>query len=109
MMKGSVKDDEVPELDWEPIWFWKPVNPDLKNPPNVVIIPPEEYDTLWRVPVEDMDIGKTYIPKGYTNLSFKVVNPNELGSSLPSRVAPTPQKALRQTRIGHFMQCKKLT
>lgn len=105
-MNGSVNGDGVPELDWEPIWFWKPVNPNLKNPPYVEIITPDDGDTLWRVPVESMTIGKTYTPKGYTHLSFKVVRPEELGSPHAHNV-PTPKKAFQQTRISRYMKCKK--
>ena len=92
-MNGFVNESEdVPELDWEPIWLGRAVNPDANNPPNVIIIPAEENDTLWRLPVESMKVGKVYVPKGHATLSFKVVNTIYLGSSKP------PRRQLRTNR-----------
>jgi hypothetical protein len=84
----------VPELDWEPIWFWKPVCE--MGPPVEALLPPDY--TLWRVPVEEMKPGKTYTPKGQGNISFKVVKPGTVG-----------KRFFRQTRIDHYMKCKRTT
>ena len=78
-MSNYTENYDIPKLEWEPIWSWKPVNPDCIEQPGVELIPPDEVQTLWRVPVEMMHIGTTYKARGHANISIEVVHPKELG------------------------------
>jgi hypothetical protein len=63
-----------PDLDWEPIWFWKPVHHDAQELPEVEIMPP--CDDMWRVPTGSMAPNRVYKCR---NITFKIVQPGRLG------------------------------
>jgi hypothetical protein len=78
-MSCDTKDFVVPNLTWEPIWNWKPINLDCRDDPEVEVIDPDEAQTFWRIPVETMQIGTTYKSNGHPNISIEVVPSGSMG------------------------------